>query len=371
MKMHAFRFSYGNERTRELPAVINPTKEIAMQNLFLKSLTMAALSAALSLTASAQTILTTIPFDFATLGLATDPVTNKIYVVEPSQGTQPTDSLAVIDGKTDTVAATISVPSGASSVTVDFFHNRVYVAGCDFTQDPTPCTVTLINGKTNAVVNSLLVTTTPGFGLAGIVANPLTGLVYVANGSDNVVNIIRAERPESEGGGWALKLVGSISTGVNSPAAIAINPILNRLYVPYGSDATGVIDARERKVIATTVFGDNTVGAAVNFRTGKVFVTDDEGFTGAQSMTGVLNYRGTLRASVTVDDSPLGVDVDPVTNLAFVASTAVDSVDVIDGSNNTLKTVVTGVPASYVAVNFVTAKVYVSGRGGVTVMTEK
>jgi DNA-binding beta-propeller fold protein YncE len=363
MKMHAFLgFLTATSGRESYQVAFNPTKEIAMQNPFLKCVAMAALSAGFSLTASAQTITTTIPFNNATLGIAADPVRNKIYVVEPSNGTASTDSLAVIDGSTDTVAASISVPSGALFVTVDYLANRVYVAGCDFTQDPTPCTVTEINGKTNAVVASLLVTTTPGFGIAGIVANPLTHLVYVANGSDNVINIIR----RCEEG--ALKLVGSISTGVNIPAAIAINPFLNRLYVPYGSDAVGIISASKKTIIGTTVFGSNTVGAAVNLVTGHVFVTDDE--TGP-SMTGVLNSKGAVLGSVTVDDSPLGVDVDPVTNLAFVASSALDSVDVIDGSTNTVQTVVNGVPASYVAVNFATTKVYVSGRTGVTVMTEK
>ncbi len=66
-----------------------------------------------------------------------------------------------------------------------------------------------------------------------------------------------------------------------------------------------------------------------------------------------------------------GVDVDPFTNLAFVASTALDDITVIDGATNKVKAVVSGVPASYVAVNYVSRKVYVSGRVGVTVLTEK
>jgi DNA-binding beta-propeller fold protein YncE len=331
-----------------------------MQNQLSKILAMAALSTSLTVFAGAQTITSTISFPFATQGLAVNPVTNTIYVVEPNQGTLPTDSLAVINGSTDTVTQTLSVPAGASFVTVDYLANRVYVGGCDFTQNPTPCTVTVINGKTNATVKTILVTKTAGFGIAGLVSNPITGLVYVANGSDNVINIIN----ESTN-----KLAGSISMNGNSPAAIAINIALNRLYVPFGTDETAVVDATAKKIIATTVFGTSTVGAAVNVVTGNVFVTDAE--SAGPSSTGVLNYKGALVADVAVDDSPLGVDVDPITNLAFVASTALDDVAVIDGSTNTLKNTVSNVPASYVAVNFVTQKVYVSGRTGVTVMTEK
>jgi DNA-binding beta-propeller fold protein YncE len=330
-----------------------------MQNQMCKLVAMAALSTSLSVIANAQTITTSIPFDFPTQGVAVNPVTNKIYVVAPNRRTQPTDSLGVIDGSTDTLSQTLSVPQGARSVTVDYVANRVYVGGCDNTQTPVPCTVTVIDGKTNATLSTVLVTTTPGFGIKGIVANPVNGLVYVANGSDNVVNIID---------GYKSKLAGSIDLQGNSPAAIAINPILNRLYVP-AADVVAVVNAGTKKIIATTVAGDSIMSAAANMVTGHVFVTDQE--ASGPSTVGVLNAKGSLLASPTVDDAPLGVDVDPLTNLAFVASTAQDDVTVIDGSNNTVKTIVENVTASFVAVNFVTRKVYVSGRNGLTVMTEK
>lgn len=331
-----------------------------MQNQLCKLLAMAAVSTSLSLTAGAQTVKTTITFPFGAQGVAVNPVNNTIYAVAPTEGVEPTDGLGVINGNTDTLSATLSVPSGALFVTVDYFANRVFVAGCNENLDPSPCTVTVIDGKTNKTLSTIPVTSTPGFGLTGIVANPLTGLVYVANGSDRVVNIIN---------GYAAKLVGSIDMKGNQPVAIAINPVLNRLYVPFGSDLTAVVDAGAKKIIATTVFGNQTVGAAANLLTGNVFVTDQEAF--GESMLGVFKETGSELASPTIDDGPMGVDVDPITNLAFVASSATNTVDVIDGRNNTVKTSVPNVPAIYVAVNFYTQKVYVSGRTGVTVLTEK
>jgi DNA-binding beta-propeller fold protein YncE len=330
-----------------------------IQNQLRRFLPMALLTAGLSMTAGAQTIQTVINFPNSTLGITANPVTNKIYVVVPTIGGGTSDSLAVIDGSQDVVLQNIDVSAGASFTTVDYLVNRIYVAGCDFNQIPSPCTVTVIDGKTNAVVSTISVTTTPGFGLTGIVANPLNGFVYVANGSDNVVDIINGRQG---------KLVGTIDMKGNTPSAIAINPILGRLYVPFGSNLTAVVDAYRKQILSTTNFGSATVGAAVNIATGHVFVTDDEL---GPSMTGVLDRKGAVLASVTVDDSPLGVDVDPFTNLAFVASTAVDSVTVIDGSTNTVKSVVNNAPADYVAVNIATQKVYVSGRAGVVVLTEK
>lgn len=331
-----------------------------MQNQVCKLMAMAVLSTGLSAIAGAQTVKTTIPFIFAPQGIAVNPVTNKIYVAAPNNQTQPTDSVAVIDGSTDTLSGSLSVPEGVSSVTVDYVANRIYAGGCNYTQTPVLCTVTVFDGKSNALLKTIQVTTTPGFGIAGLAANPVTGLVYVANGSDNVINIID---------GCKLKLAGSISLPGISPAAIAVNPVKNLLYVPSGSDVVDVVDASAKKVIATSMVGENTVGAAVNLVNGHVFITDQE--NSGPSEVDVLNAKGGLLASATVDDAPLGVDVDPITNLAFVASTAEDDVTVIDGSNNTVKDVVLSVPASYIAVNFVTQKVYVSGRNGVMVLTEK
>jgi len=330
-----------------------------MQNQVCKVLAMAVLTTGLSVAAGAQSVKTLISLPNAPLALSANPVTNKIYVVVPTNGAETTDNLTVIDGKSDTTLQDIAVPAGASYVAVDYLANRIYVAGCNFFEIPAPCTVTTINGKTNAVINTIAVTSKPGFGLTGIAVSPLTGLVYVANGSDNVINIID---------GCKGKLAGTISLNGNSPFAIAINPILNRLYVPYGTNLTAVVDAGKKKILSTTDFGTTTVGAAANIVTGHVFVTDAEF---GPSATGVLDQNGKLLANVAVGDSPLGVDVDPVTNLAFVASTALDDVTVIDGKTNTVKTTVFNVPANYIAVNFVSQKVYVSGRTGVTVLTEK
>jgi|GEM_PF-5721251 len=64
-------------------------------------------------------------------------------------------------------------------------------------------------------------------------------------------------------------------------------------------------------------------------------------------------------------------DVDPVTNKAFVLSTGIPALNVIDGSTNMISATLPGISANYVSVDFVTAKVYVSGNSGVTVLTEK
>jgi DNA-binding beta-propeller fold protein YncE len=330
-----------------------------MPNLLSRLTAATVLTAAISSIAAAQSVSTVIHFDAATRGITADPIRNKVYVVAPQPGGLAVN-LAVIDGSTNTVTATVPLTTGAYFPTVDYFANMIYVAGCNYQAQPVSCIVTVVDGKTDAVVTTIPVTTTLGGGLAGITVNPLTRLVYVANASDNVIDIIN---------GCQNKLVGSISLNGNSPSAIALNPVLNLLYVPYGTNQTAVVDAWRQKIVTTATFGSDTVGAAVNPFTGNVFVTDQE--FSSQSLTGVLTAKGTLAASVVVGDNPLGVDVDPITNLAFVASTDLDEIDVIDGSTNTLTATVSGIPGLYVAANIGTQMVYVSGINGVTVLTEK
>jgi DNA-binding beta-propeller fold protein YncE len=128
-----------------------------------------------------------------------------------------------------------------------------------------------------------------------------------------------------------------------------------------------VVSAFTKQILHTTTFGASTVDAAVNYFNGQVYVTDDE--TGP-SQTGVFEAFGNVLASVPVGDQPLGVDVDPFTNLVFVVSTLQDNVEVIDGSTNTVTATVPGIHGLYVAQNVGSQTVYVSGSTGVTVMTE-
>jgi DNA-binding beta-propeller fold protein YncE len=328
-----------------------------MRNPWYKVLGLTVLATVVTAAAAAQSIVTTISFPYSTLGIVANFVTNKAYVVSPTfDGVA--DGLGVIDGKTNTLQQTISIPSGSSSVALDELTNRIFVAGCNQNVTPVSCTVTVINGRNNSVIATLPITSTAGFGLTGIAVNDLDGRVYVANGSDNVVNIID---------GYRLRSIGTIDLHGNSPAAIAINPILNRLYVPYGASEIAIVDGRSRRIVNTVTFGATPAGAAVNVFTGDVFVSDST----RPSSVGVFGANGVQKATVPVAPSPLGLAVDLVTNKVFVSSTGRDTVSVIDGSTDTVLSKLGGVPSSYLAVNPVTGKVYVSGRTGVTVLNEQ
>ncbi|HEX3469886.1 MAG TPA: YncE family protein [Silvibacterium sp.] len=318
----------------------------------------AVLAVVAPLTAASQTIKTQISFPQPVSGIAADPISNHIYVVVPSFG-GPSDTLAVINGASDTVTHNITVPTGAYLPAVNIFTHHIYIASCNIFADPVPCFVTVVNEEKKKVVANIPITTTPGNGLQGITVDPVTNRIYVANASDNVIDIID---------GWTNTVTGTISLNGESPFGLTINPFNDRLYVPLGNSQVDVISARQKKILATATFGSNTAFAAVNWHTGHVFVTDS---VFGPSTTGVLDRNGALLASVPVGDTPFGLDVDPITNLAFVTSTALNNVTVINGWNNTVAATVPGIQANFVAVNIVTEKVYLAGDNGVTVMTEK
>ena len=320
--------------------------------------TLAAAALAMTGTAFAQTIKTTINFAQPTAGIVADPLNDRIYVVAPSFG-GANDNLAIINGKTNTIIGNVSIPVGAYLPAVNYFSGKVYVATCDSDADPVACSVTVVNTCRKNAVTTIPVTTTAGDGLLGIAVDVTTDKVYVSNASDNVVDVID---------GRSDKLVGTLPISGGEPVGLAVNPFRHTLYVPLNDSSVDVFDTKAKSLLSTTTVGGADSFAAVNLATGNVYVTDAEA---GPSTTAVLNTAGTVQTTVPVGDTPYGVDVDPFSNLVFVASTALNNVTVINGATNTVQATVANVPATFVSVNFFSHLVYVSGSNGVTVLTEK
>jgi len=320
-----------------------------------KLFAVAALSVVASLTAGAQTVTTQISFTEPVQGITTNFVTNKIYVVV-SFGAGTSDALEVIDGSSNAVTAIIPLPVGAYVPAVDILTNRIYVAGCNYS--PMSCIVSVVNGNNNQLITNIPVTTTRGNGLTGITADPLTGKVFVSNGSDNVIDVINA---------YTNTVTGTIALAGQTPWGLAINPVNNRLYVTLGNNEVDIINPHTATILDTVTVGSDNFNVAVNWITGNVYVPNS---LFGPSTTAVLGAGGTVLAQVPVGDTPNGVDVDPVTNLAFVANSAFNSVTVISGKTNTPTATVDGIPAFFLVVNPVTQNVYISGGETVTVMTE-
>jgi len=329
-----------------------------MLNKLAKMASIVALTISTGGVANAQSVKGTISLPGLPEGIGVNFITNRVYVAIPNFD-NISDSLAIIDGKSDTVITTISIPPVGQSVAVDVVRDLVYVGGTYFDENGIEQSkVAVINGRTKKVVRTIPITTTEGNGIEGLAVNSLTGNVYVSNASDNVVDVICAENE---------KIKDRISVA-QSPFGITVNPFNNEVYVALSNGTVDVIDGRKNIIKTTATIGDANAGIAVNWSTGHVFVTDNDF---GPSTLGVLDRMGNVVTDIAVGNTPFGVDVDLITNLAFVTNTQDGTVSIIDGKTNTVKSNV-AVTGLYIAVNPATEKVYVGGQdSSLTVLKEK
>ena len=109
-----------------------------------------------------QTVVATVPVGSSPFGVGVNPATNRIYVANSATVLDangvPISTVSVIDGATNTVAATVPVSGGLNPSTkgvgVNPTTNRIYVAGASsFDTNPNLLVgmVSVIDGATNAV----------------------------------------------------------------------------------------------------------------------------------------------------------------------------------------------------------------------------
>jgi YVTN family beta-propeller protein len=326
---------------------------------------------------SAQTVGTRLGFRQQLSGIAVNSVTNRIYLVAPSFG-GPLDELEVIDGRDDRVMTHIPIAAGAYLPAVNTLTGRIYIGSCDTYQDPVPCFVTVVDGDRNKAVAKIAVTHAPGNGIQGIAVDPVANLIFVANANDNTVNVID---------GQTNKLLDPISLGDEAPRGLALNPIKGILYAPLESGEVEMIATRSRKVISNAALDRANFSATVNCVTGEVFVINselpssaiqdpDQGELPAAKTSGppavvTLDQQAQILARINMSDSPTSLDVDPFTNLVFVANIAAHKLIVVNGKDHRVVATIPGIEAAFVAVNPSTKKVYISGGKELTVVSEK
>jgi YVTN family beta-propeller protein len=171
--------------------------------------------------------------------VSVNPSTNMVYTgIDMAGGRNGT--VAVIDGKTNNVRCCITVGKGPTSISVNPSTNIVYVANQESDS------ISVINGKTNTVTNIQL-----HGGPTSVSVNPSTNMVYVSVAHamypyDNV-NVIDGK-------------TNTVLTNVHikvfeSANAVAINPLNNIVYVAAGMEpgevpsTVAVIDGKTGNII--------------------------------------------------------------------------------------------------------------------------
>jgi YVTN family beta-propeller protein len=258
-----------------------------------------------------NTVTANIPVGTYPNDLYVNPSTNTVYVANRDDNT-----VSVIDGKTNTVTANIPVGERPWAVSVNPSTNMAYVA--NFYGD----TVSVIDGKTNTVTANITVGKSP----SDLSVNPSTNIAYVSNYDDKDVSVID---------GKTNHIKATIKVGTK-PSAVSVNPSTNTVYVANQDNNTvSVIDGKTNTVTANITVGKRPNDLSVNPSTNTVYVANPDDST-VSVINGKTNH---VTATITVGKNPNAISVNPSTDVAYVANRGDNTVSVINGKTNIVTTV--------------------------------
>ncbi len=203
-------------------------------------------------------VATTLPIDGGVP--AVNPNTNRIYSVYYDDTTK-SKRLLVMSGADHTPIAT--VPVSGYAVAVNPTTNRVYVAGGG--------QLFMIDGRTNSVLSTTSVPEAAEY--PNLLANPTTNRVYLLVDGQEL-----GEQPA------VIAIDAGTNSPIATipldgrPAGIAMNPNTNHIFVsntgnvPAGERSITVIDGATNKVVSVLRRDEMTWGIAVNTATNRVYV---------------------------------------------------------------------------------------------------
>jgi YVTN family beta-propeller protein len=268
-------------------------------------------------------VTTTVSLAGFVAGLAVDTTTNKVYVTDTNVPGGSAAGVYVIDGATNTVAATIAEPIGVvvGRIAVDSATNTVYVA------NPGAHEVTVIDGATNAI------TTTVNTGAAtvpeDVAVDESSDVVWVADANGTVIAI----------NGATNTIANVLSLAGGQPLSVAVNEATHTVYAAdFRNTDVAVIDGKTATLTTIVSLGTFPRGIAIDQSTGVVYATTTVGPLGTTlvidgSSDNVTNTIGRGSVSVAVNQS---------TGTVYEGAIRTDGVWVITASaSNALSPVIT------------------------------
>ena len=297
-------------------------------------LVIASLACICTLPMNAQSLITGISVPGTPNGIAVNPNNNRVYAAIPNLSTGGS-AMAVIDGNTNTLIDTISLPAGAADfVGVNIVTGRVYSASSN--------TVTVMDGTTDKVLDTITVAGSPTIGIQGIAVDSLRNRIYVSD--DNNYEIAAID--------GSTNTVSYIYTHNTEALGLAVDFTTGQLLITPSGGALDIYNPATHAMKQALV-GQINQAVAVNSFTGLAYVTNNAGST-----LGVVNLADDKNvANITVGGSPFGVCVDYLSNMIFVAVPGSQTVVAINGSNNKVVGSVNA-SANYLDVNPVSRMVY-------------
>lgn len=230
------------------------------------------------------------------MSVAADPTTGIVYIANSAV---PGNRIAAINTATNKVIATVSVPMFPRDVAVDSATDTVYAVG------DSPAKVAVIDGATDTVTTTISMPSN-AFPVAAAVS-PSMHTLYVADDTNDSVDVFSTTSD---------KLTATIPLIDPSGSAIAVDTMTNQIYV---SDANGslvaVIDGATNTVTHHIQLPDGAFPRGIAAGSGAVYVADQD--TNAISV--IDTATDTVSATITGLTGVAGVALGPTGTLYAVA----------------------------------------------------
>jgi YVTN family beta-propeller protein len=298
---------------------------------------------ALAGASSAQTVTGAIPIVSQPLAVTVNPVSNKVYAMVNDPSHH---GVTVTDGATHTSTfVSLTYPPSA----IGSGPERTYVAGIDSNGNDF---LTAIDAATNA-------TSTIPLGSSGhpaaIAVNPVTNRIYVAE----------------ELGAAGLLEVDGVSLKVDAVLyaawvrAVVVNPTTNIIYAsPSQAPWVVVIDgvSHATQQVTPPFFGGKPSGLAVNTVTNKIYVANDR-LKYVAEIDGATNISTSFFVGYLTGD----IKVNPVVNKIYVApaiTAGYGPITIIDGVRKSMTKVSKEFYTAHIAIDESAGKTYVTDQHG-------
>ncbi len=328
---------------------------------------------ALSSLTSAQQVIDWVAAGDQPSVVAVNSATNQIFVTNYASNT-----VTVINGANDTIAATITVGSVPDAIAINSVTNKIYVANYGSN------TISVIDGST------LRVTATPQVGGApvAIAADTATNTIYVVNYQSNNVSVIN---------GSTDTVAATVQVGY-SPNAIAINSATNTVYIANLNNTVAVMNGSAPYTVSTVDMGARPYSLAVDSATDETYVvtgltlsvispnlsvstvtlpqwcsmlavnaTTDQIYVLGSTLYVVNGSTLTVSPPITTDPAPSALLADAATNKIYLTNSSSNSLIAVDGATLSVSAVDVGVAPTGIDVNQTTNRIYVSNFGANTV----
>lgn len=255
-------------------------------------------------------VVQTIPLSGYIGGVAFDPATNQLFVVNEL------GSLYVIDTSTNSVLDTIPLAGAPAFAAVDPSTNTVYVMN-------SPDKVTVVNGATDTVTTTITIGDV--YALDWVTVDPTTDTVYAVGVT------------HYDGGGTLAVIDGTTNTVTNyvefnseNAYYVDVDSVTDTIYVA-GGNGLFYFDGSTDALIGSVSIP--AVGVRVDSGTGMVYATDLNYESGNPGHVFIVSgATETLSQTLAVGNGPFDLSIDSNTNFVYVVNEFGHTLSIIDGA---------------------------------------